>query len=271
MNRIETLFQSGHRDLLSIYFCAGTPRPDATAYTICALERHGVDLIEIGIPFSDPMADGPVIQRAATDALRHGMTLRRLFDDLTDIRCDVRLPLILMGYLNPILRFGFEAFCARCAEVGIDGVIIPDLPFADYITDYRPLAQRYGLDMIMLITPETSEERIRAIDAATDGFLYMVSSASTTGARDTFDTPTLDYFRRIAALPLRNPRMIGFGVSNRATFSDACRHASGAIIGSRFVSLLEEEGGDATRAIVRLKEAIGASADAGGLCRGRDV
>ena len=266
MNRIETLFQSGRRDLLSIYFCAGTPRPDATADTIRALERHGVDLIEIGIPFSDPMADGPVIQRAATDALRHGMTLRRLFDDLADIRRDVRLPLILMGYLNPILRFGFEAFCARCAEVGIDGVIIPDLPFADYMTDYRPLAQRYGLDMIMLITPETSEERIRAIDAATDGFLYMVSSASTTGARDTFDAPTLDYFRRIAALPLRNPRMIGFGVSNRATFSDACRHASGAIIGSRFVSLLEEEGGDATRAIVRLKEAIGgptASAEAG--------
>ena len=167
-----------------------------------------------------------------------------------------------MGYLNPILRFGFEAFCARCAEVGIDGVIIPDLPFADYMTDYRPLAQRYGLDMIILITPETSEERIRAIDAATDGFLYMVSSASTTGARDTFDAPTLDYFRRIAALPLRNPRMIGFGVSNRATFSDACRHASGAIIGSRFVSLLEEEGGDATRAIVRLKEAIGGPTDA---------
>ena len=262
MNRIETLFQSGRRDLLSIYFCAGTPRPDATADTIRALERHGVDLIEIGIPFSDPMADGPVIQRAATDALRHGMTLRRLFDDLTDIRRDVRLPLILMGYLNPILRFGFEAFCARCAEVGIDGVIIPDLPFADYMTDYRPLAQRYGLDMIMLITPETSEERIRAIDSATDGFLYMVSSASTTGARDAFDAPTLDYFRRIATLSLRNPRMIGFGVSNRATFSDACRHASGAIIGSRFVSLLEEEGGDATRAIVRLKEAIGGPTDA---------
>ncbi|MDR0892658.1 MAG: tryptophan synthase subunit alpha [Mediterranea sp.] len=251
MNRINQLFSSDRRELLSIYFCAGTPTLDGTADVIRTLERHGVDMVEIGIPFSDPMADGIVIQNAATRALRAGMSLRLLFDQLADIRRTVRIPLLLMGYLNPIMQFGFEAFCRRCSECGIDGVIIPDLPFREYEEHYRLTAERYGVKVIMLITPETSEERVRLIDAHTDGFIYMVSSAATTGAQQSFDDQKRAYFKRIEAMQLRNPRMVGFGISNHATFQAACEHASGAIIGSRFVNLLEETK-DAEQAITRL-------------------
>ena len=257
MNRIDQLFSSKPQRLLSIYFCAGAPQPDGTADVIRTLAREGVDMIEIGIPFSDPMADGPVIQDAATKALRGGMTLEKLFSQLEGIRRDVDIPLILMGYLNPIFRFGFEAFCQRCAAVGVDGMIIPDLPFKDYMESYKAVAERYGLRFIMLITPETSEERVRLIDEHTSGFIYMVSSAATTGAQKDFDTRKQAYFKRIADMNLRIPRMVGFGISNKQTFDAACEYAAGGIIGSRFVTLLEQANGDATAAIRQLKADIG--------------
>lgn len=256
MNRINQLFSTNPRNLLSIYFCAGCPTLNGTADVIRSLERNGVHMIEIGIPFSDPMADGVVIQEAATRALHNGMSLRLLFSQLEGIRSDVQLPLILMGYLNPIMQYGFEAFCKRCMECGIDGVIIPDLPFRDYASTYKAIADRYDLRIIMLITPETSLERVREIDAHTDGFIYMVSSAATTGAQKDFNAAKQAYFQRIEALGLRNPRMVGFGISNRQTYEAACAHASGAIIGSRFVSLLNEAQGDADQAIQTLQRAI---------------
>lgn len=255
MNRINQLFNSNKKELLSIYFCAGNPTLDGTAHVIRTLEKHGVNMIEIGIPFSDPMADGIVIQNAATQALRNGMSLKILFEQLHNIRQDVNIPLILMGYLNPIMQFGFENFCQQCATCGIDGVIIPDLPFRDYQECYRSIAERYDVKVIMLITPETSEERVREIDAHTDGFIYMVSSAATTGAQQDFNDQKRAYFKKIQAMHLNNPLMVGFGISNKATFQAACEHASGAIIGSRFVSLLEEDK-DPEKAILRLKEAL---------------
>lgn len=256
MNRINRLFENKKQDILSLYFCAGTPRVDQTADVIRTLAQKGIDMIEIGIPFSDPMADGPVIQAAATQALRNGMTLKKLFSQLASIRYEVQIPLILMGYLNPIMQYGFEAFCQSCQTCGIDGMIIPDLPFKDYLETYKPIADRYGLKVIMLITPETSEERIRLIDKHTDGFIYMVSSAATTGAQQDFDTQKQEYFQRIASLHLKNPRMIGFGISNRQTFQSASAHAAGCIIGSKFVGLLEEEQGDAAKAADRLLECL---------------
>jgi tryptophan synthase alpha chain len=257
MNRIDTLFADKPGRLLSIYFCAGTPDPDGTADVIRALAREGVAMVEVGIPFSDPMADGPVIQDAATRALRGGMTLEKLFSQLEGIRDDVDIPLILMGYLNPVFHYGFEAFCRRCAEVGVDGMIIPDLPFKDYMEKYKAVAEKYDLRVIMLITPETSEERVRLIDAHTSGFIYMVSSAATTGAQKDFDAAKRAYFERVEGMGLRIPRMVGFGISNKPTFDAACEYASGGIIGSRFVTLLDACGGDATAAIRRLKSDIG--------------
>ncbi|MDR1102894.1 MAG: tryptophan synthase subunit alpha [Tannerella sp.] len=240
MNRITQLFETRRTGILSVYFTAGYPEADNTQAVLEALQRGGVDMAEIGIPFSDPMADGPVIQQAATQALRNGMSLRRLFEQLKDIRRTVQMPLLLMGYLNPVMQYGFEAFCRSCAATGVDGMIIPDLPFADYMADYRATAIRYGLKVIMLITPETSDERIRLIDGHTDGFIYMVSSASTTGAQQAFDDAGQAYFRRIDRMNLRNPRLVGFGISNRATFEAAVANASGAIVGSKFVQLLNE-------------------------------
>lgn len=252
-NRINQLFQDTPKNVLSIYFCAGTPTLNGTADVIRTLEKNGVNMIEIGIPFSDPMADGLVIQNAATHALRNGMSLRLLFEQLRDIRKDVRIPLILMGYLNPIMKFGFESFCRRCKECGIDGVIIPDLPFKDYLANYKSIAEAHNVKVIMLITPETSEARVREIDAHTDGFIYMVSSAATTGAQHDFDSQKQAYFKKIEDLHLRNPRMVGFGISNKQTFNAACANSSGAIIGSRFVTLLNENQGDAEKAIMQLK------------------
>ncbi len=250
------MFSNKKSGILSVYFCAGFPTLDSTADTIKTLEAKGIDMIEIGIPFSDPMADGPVIQNAATRALRNGMSLKLLFSQLQGIRQNVRIPLILMGYLNPIMQYGFENFCRSCSETGIDGVIIPDLPFKDYMEDYRSVAEKYDLKVIMLITPETSEERIHLIDENTDGFIYMVSSASITGAQKDFNSQKLEYFRRIAALNLRNPRMIGFGISNKQTFEAATAHAAGAIIGSKFVTLTEEKSGDIAAATDALLDAL---------------
>ena len=254
MNRINQLFSNNPRNLLSIYFCAGSPSLEGTAEVIRTLEQKGVQMVEIGIPFSDPMADGPVIQQAATKALHNGMTLKKLFSQLADIRSQVTIPLILMGYLNTIMQYGFENFCRSCLECGIDGMIIPDLPFKDYQAEFRPVAEKYGLKIIMLITPETSEERIRLIDEHTDGFIYMVSSAAITGAQKDFNAQKQAYFQRIADMNLRNPRMIGFGISNKQTFETASAHAAGAIIGSKFVTLLDEEDGDTEKAADKLLE-----------------
>ena len=255
MNRINRLFKEKQQNILSIYFCAGHPTLDGTSETIRTLASNGVDMIEVGIPFSDPMADGVVIQDAATKALHNGMSLKLLFSQLEGIRETVDIPLILMGYLNPIMHFGFETFCKRCVETGIDGVIIPDLPFKDYLEAYKPVADRYGLRIIMLITPETSDERIRFIDDHTDGFIYMVSSAATTGAQQSFDTAKQAYFERINAMGLHNPRMIGFGISNKQTLESAQANAAGAIIGSKFVSLLDSTQ-NAKAAIDQLHEAL---------------
>ena len=257
MNKINQLFSEtrDQRKLLSLYFCAGTPTLESTGDVIKTMQRRGIDMIEVGIPFSDPMADGPVIQDAATKALKNGMTLRTLFSQLKNIKDEVSIPLVLMGYLNPIMQYGIEAFCQSCVDSGVSGVIIPDLPFKDYLDDIKPVADRYDLRVIMLITPETSEERIRFIDEHTDGFIYMVSSAATTGAQQSFDEQKQAYFRRINAMNLRNPRMIGFGISNKQTLESAQQNAAGAIIGSKFVNLLDEER-DADRALDCLFDAL---------------
>lgn len=253
MNRIDSLFKQKNSRNLSIYFPAGYPSLNDTMPILQALQAAGIDMVEVGIPFSDPMADGPVIQQAATQALRNGMSLRLLFQQLQDMRQTVHIPVILMGYLNPIMQYGFEAFCERCHSIGIDGVIIPDLPFAEYLAEYKPIADRFDIRMIMLITPETSEERIHEIDVHTKGFIYMVSSAATTGAQRSFDKHKQAYFQRINAMHLNNPRLIGFGVSNHATLEAAFAYANGAIIGSKFVQLLAENGLDA---VDKLKKAL---------------
>ena len=256
MNKINELFESARgRKLLSLYFCAGCPTADGTADTLRALQRHGIDIVEVGIPFSDPMADGPVIQDAATKALKNGMSLGKIFAQLKAVKDEISIPLVLMGYLNPILQYGIEPFCRSCVESGVAGAIIPDLPFKDYLETIKPVADRHGVRIIMLITPETSDERIRFIDEHTDGFIYMVSSAATTGAQKLFDEKKQEYFRRINAMGLRNPRMIGFGISNRQTLESSQANAAGAIIGSKFVTLLNESR-NADEALDRLFEAL---------------
>lgn len=256
MNKINRLFEENKgKKLLSLYFCAGCPTLDGTADVIRAMERNGINMVEVGIPFSDPMADGPVIQGATTTALRNGMNLKLLFSQLKEIKNEVQIPLILMGYLHPIMQYGIENFCRSCVESGVSGAIIPDLPFKDYLEEVKPIADRHDLRIIMMITPETSEERIRFIDNHTDGFIYMVSSAATTGTQQSFDEAKQEYFRRIDAMQLRNPRMIGFGISNRQTFDSAQKTAAGAIIGSKFVTLLNETG-EADTALGRLFDAL---------------
>ena len=239
MNKINKLFANrGDKKFLSLYFCAGCPTLESTGDVILTMQKRGIDFIEVGIPFSDPLADGPVIQSAATKALKNGMNLKTLFAQLKAIKDQVEIPLIMMGYLNPILHYGIEAFCQSCVESGVSGAIIPDLPFKDYQEVVKPIADKYDLRIIMLITPETSEERIRFIDDHTDGFIYMVSSASITGTQKSFDEQKQEYFRRIDGMHLRNPRMIGF-----------------AIIGSKFVTLLNESK-DTDEALDKLFEAL---------------
>lgn len=256
MNKINALFaNSKDRKLLSLYFCAGCPTLEGTADVILTMQRRGIAMIEVGIPFSDPLADGPVIQSAATTALKNGMNLKTLFAQLGAIKDQVEIPLVLMGYLNPILHYGIEEFCKSCVESGVSGMIIPDLPFKDYQEVVKPIADKYDLRVIMLITPETSEERIRFIDDNTDGFVYMVSSAAITGAQKSFDDAKQEYFRRINAMQLRNPRMIGFGISNKQTLEAAQSNAAGAIIGSKFVTLLNESK-NADEALDKLFDAL---------------
>lgn len=256
-NRIDALFQRKKNNILSVYFTAGHPRLESVTEITTTLDRNGVDLIEIGIPFSDPMADGSTIQKSSLQALRNGMSLSLLFRQLANIRQQVDIPLILMGYLNPIMQFGFEAFCKQCSIVGIDGVIIPDLPFEEYTSAYKDIAEKHNIHVIMLITPETSQERIHMIDQATGGFIYMVSSASTTGIQSQFNQQKEEYFARIQAMKLKNPTLIGFGISNKQTFDSALQFAQGAIVGSKFVSLLEttQNTSDAVNALLTaLKE-----------------
>ena len=239
-NRINQLFQDKKENILSVYFTAGYPQLEDTVQIIQALVKNGADLIEVGMPFSDPVADGPVIQNSSTIALKNGMSIKKLFNQLGNIRESVNIPLILMGYLNPVMQFGVEKFCQKCQEVGIDGLILPDLPLSVYEEEFKELFEKYGLHNILLITPQTSENRIRQIDEASNGFIYMVSSSSTTGAKDKVSDFHEDYFVRVNQLNLKNPRLIGFGISNQETFQNACKYASGAIIGSAFVKALDQ-------------------------------
>lgn len=240
MNRINYLFENKKKDILSVYFTAGYPHLEDTIPTLVCLQENGIDLVEIGVPFSDPMADGVVIQNSSHIALQNGMSIRKLFEQLTAVRAQIHIPLIIMGYLNPVMQFGFENFCHECSRVGIDGMIIPDLPLSDFLDEYKVIAERYKLEFVFLITPETSEERIRLIDSHTNGFIYMVSSAATTGTQTSFDNK-VDYFNRINAMKLKNPRLIGFGISNKSTRDMVNRYSSGAIIGSAFIKALGEK------------------------------
>lgn len=256
MNKINRLFQDNtDRKLHSLYFCAGAPTVDMVPQVLLTLQRRGIDMVEVGIPFSDPLADGPVIQAAGTVALRNGITLDKIFSQIDSIKDQVHIPLVLMGYLNVVMHYGYEAFFQRCVATDVSGCIIPDLPFDDYLNVVKPIADRYDVRVIMMITPETSAERIRLIDRHTDGFIYMVSSAGITGAQQSFGDAKVDYFRRIDAMQLRNPRMIGFGISNRQTLESAQAYAAGTIIGSKFVTLLNEKR-DADKAIDKLNEAL---------------
>ena len=240
MNRIDQLFQNKGNNILSVYFTAGHPQLDSTVGILNELEKSGVDMVEIGMPFSDPLADGPVIQDSSSKALRNGMSIKTLFAQLKDVRKTVQMPLLLMGYLNPVLQFGIENFCTKCREIGIDGVILPDLPLPEYTEQFKKHFDANGLKFIFLITPQTTNERILQIDAIGSGFIYMVSSASTTGAKSTIADKQVQYFERVKALKLKNPLVVGFGISNRETFTKTCRYANGAIIGSAFVKMLTE-------------------------------
>jgi len=241
MNRIDQAFIDKKKDLLNVYFTAGYPNMNDTLEIAKSIEKGGADLIEIGIPFSDPVADGPTIQESSTRALESGMTLKLLFEQLKDLRKNVTLPVLLMGYINPVLQYGFESFCQKCQKVGVDGLILPDLPMYEYEEMYKDVLEKYGLYNVFLITPQTSEERIRKIDELSKGFIYMVSSASTTGAKSGISDEQIEYFERVKAMQLKNKLLIGFGISNHETFSKACSYADGAIIGSAFVKLVTED------------------------------
>jgi tryptophan synthase alpha chain len=241
MNRIDQKFRE-NKKLLSIYFSAGFPNLEDTVPILKKLQTAGVDMVEIGLPFSDPLADGPTIQASSTQAIRNGMTTKKLFSQLEGIRKHITIPLVLMGYFNPMMQYGIEKFCSRCETIGIDGIIIPDLPVDVYNENYKALFDKHGLYNMFLITPQTSEARIKYIDKVSNGFIYMVSSASVTGAKSTFGNIQTEYFKRIASLKLKTPTVIGFGISNQETYKIACDQSKGAIIGSAFIQFLEKEG-----------------------------
>ncbi len=241
MNRINKKLQEDKK-LLSIYFTAGYPEINDTVSIIQDLEKNGVDMIEIGLPFSDPLADGPTIQESSTQALKNGMTTEKLFQQLKDIRKTVKIPLIIMGYFNPMLQYGVEEFCKECEEIGIDGLIIPDLPVDVYSEKYQATLEKHNLINVFLITPQTSEERIGFIDSVSNGFIYMVSSASVTGATIGFSEDTKGYFKRIDGMQLKNPQIVGFGISDKESFKEATQYANGAIIGSAFIKHLNKNG-----------------------------
>ena len=241
MNRIDQKFRE-NKKLLSIYFSAGFPNLEDTVPILKKLQTAGVDMVEIGLPFSDPLADGPTIQASSTQALHNGMTTEKLFSQLEGIRKHIEIPLVLMGYFNPMMQYGIEKFCSRCETIGIDGIIIPDLPVDVYHENYKALFDKHGLYNMFLITPQTSEARIKYIDKVSNGFIYMVSSASVTGAKSTFGNTQTEYFKRIATLKLKTPTVIGFGISNQETYKIACDQSRGAIIGSAFIQFLKKEG-----------------------------
>ncbi len=238
MNRINKLFNTKKKRILSVYFTAGYPSLNDTLQIAEELEKSGADLIEIGMPYSDPVADGPTIQESNQVALNNGMTVDLLFEQLANLREQVNIPVILMGYFNPVMQYGVERFCQRCKEVGIDGLIIPDLPLGIYERDYQKTFEVNGLSNVFLITPQTSEERIQNIDELSSSFIYMVSSASVTGAKQAVSQDQQTYFKRINDLKLSSPKLIGFGISNNITFDAACKNANGAIIGSAFIKRL---------------------------------
>lgn len=242
MNRINRLFSNRKKNILSVYFTAGFPSLDTTTMIINELSEAGVDMIEIGIPFSDPVADGPVIQRSSEKALQNGMSLETLFRQLQDIRQKTDIPLLLMGYFNPVLKYGVERFAEDCSRTGIDGTIIPDLPVEEYKGYYEKIFERNDLLNIFLLTPQSTDERIRYLDEISKGFLYVVSSSATTGTRKNFSQSSIEYFRRLDGMSLKTPRLTGFGISDRSTFNQACMYSSGAIIGSAFIKALEETG-----------------------------
>ncbi|MFT5890903.1 MAG: tryptophan synthase alpha chain [Dokdonia sp.] len=250
MNRIQQKLQEDKK-LLSLYFTAGYPNINDTVSILQQLQDSGVDMVEIGLPFSDPLADGPTIQESSTAALKNGMTTQMLFDQLKDVRKTIDIPLIVMGYFNPMLQYGVEKFCATCAEIGIDGIIMPDLPLAEYEAEYKAIFEKHGLINVFLITPQTSDARIQQIDAASNGFIYMVSSASTTGSQSGFGNTQSEYFERIANMNLNNPQIVGFGISNEETFKAATAYAKGAIIGSAFIKHITAHGADSVEAFVK--------------------
>src|SRR5215204_2129946 len=238
MSRIDQLFKKKSNRVLNVYCTAGYPELNSTLEVIKALQNNGTDLIELGMPYSDPLADGPVIQASGTKALQNGMTISKLFDQLKDFRKEITIPVILMGYLNPLLQYGFEKFCSKAAEVGIDGLIIPDIPIYEYENEYKEIVKKYGLDFIFLVTPETSEERIKRLDSLSSGFLYAVSSSSITGSDKDFSTVE-NYLQKLKKMNLKNPVLVGFGIKDRATFATACKYANGAIIGSAYIRALD--------------------------------
>ncbi len=237
MNRLDQLFAVKKKNVLNIYCTAGYPQLNSTVEVLHALQQHGADMIEIGMPYSDPLADGEVIQQSSSVALQQGMTLEILFEQLKNIRTTIQLPIVLMGYMNPILQFGMEKFCVKAREVGVDGLILPDLPMYEFDTLYKPLLEANGLKFIFLVTPETGEERIRKIDALCSGFLYAVSSSSTTGKNKAIEGQE-GYFKKLQDMQLKNPVLVGFGIKDKATFSSACRYTNGAIIGSAYIKAL---------------------------------
>ena len=239
MNRITQLFKEKKENILSIYYTAGYPGLGDTIAIAEALEKAGADMLEIGFPYSDPVADGPVIQASSKQALESGMDLNLLFAQLTELRKKVSIPVLLMGYVNPVLQYGVERFCKACAAVGVDGCIVPDLPMAEYEEFYKDIFLENGLSNIFLVTPQTSEERIRKIDSLSNGFIYLLSSSATTGQNLQVSDTTTGYFSRIAAMELKNPTMIGFGISSKETFDKACKYANGGIIGTAFVKSLQ--------------------------------
>ena len=238
MSRIQELFKQKKNNILNVYCTAGFPKPESTVPVMKALQDSGVDMIELGMPYSDPLADGPVIQASSTTALANGMTIAKLFDQLKGFRQQIYVPVILMGYMNPVLQYGFEKFCQHAADAPIDGLILPDLPEYEFETEYGAIIQRYGLNFIFLVTPETSEDRIRKLDSLSTGFLYAVSSSSTTG-KDKDMNAVDSFLQKLQNMKLKNPVLVGFGIKDKATFQQACAHANGAIIGTAFIKAIE--------------------------------